>query len=157
MNKELSNIVEKLVKQSYVDQINRDQKANISKILKHMDTDGVFSEIPNVDKIRDYMCSKMNEIRDQELEESYDEVINVSVDAINKVYSDLFTDEEIDQIVSFSQSSAGSKLLRNMDLLDEATETGRSMLVARILNRWMQNNVQFDIQQYIDKMIDADE
>lgn len=112
-----------------------DPKYKKDKVLLMLETIGAVEAVPkNIEAIRNELKHRWPDVSEDYLRSNIDpilkefetELLNLYIDA----YSEQYSEEELDDILAFYKTSAGSKMLRNNrelvpKLLDSVTLLGR--------------------------------
>jgi hypothetical protein len=108
-------------------------------------------------KVNTYISDLTFSIAKEKYEEHKEKVIEIIINEINKVMSELFSDDEVDMLYAFATSTAGSKFIRNLDLFKDAFNTGHSILTTELIAAWSDPSVNKKISNFIESLSDDEE
>jgi hypothetical protein len=110
-----------------------------------------------IEKVNRYVTRVMSEAAIKGYKESRDRAIKASVRSFDKLVDDLFTEEEIKEVIAFVKSPLGSKLVRNTDLFRESWQSGHAIIVAHVVS-YQNDPVIFEgIRKFVESLENPDE
>jgi hypothetical protein len=112
-----------------------------------------MTALPNVKRINDFMSNLLNEISQQVVDSNMDAVIKNILTDVREFIESVLTEEDAQAVYEFATSQAGSKVLRNLDLLKDAYQDAATTLTVKILERWSDPDIASRIGYFISEIV----
>ena len=125
----------------------------ISNHIKTLNTDGIPKEYAHLmQKIEVFIANMVKEVVVDIFEKHHEDFNKCVSDELGGILREVLTDKEAEKLVKIASDPAMQKILRNVDLIASACDSGFSLLGNKIAQRCLETDIQEKTQDFFESL-----